>query len=130
MENRRQILTMTVYNGVTHQWDDICRLCDQLMGELFAKVDQVVDVDVAEELLQQRILLESVSVCACQNGSHALWQGTLAVPVGVGIAMSEVEDELPELILDRQPRVLLVPKVRGQHASRIHRLPVHICCSV
>lgn len=50
-----------------------------------------------------------------------------ALPVGVDVAVSEVENELSELILDLEPRVLLVPKVGRQHASRIHRLPVHGC---
>jgi len=42
--------------------DELGGFGDEAVGQLLVVVDQVVDVDVAVELLEERILLELVSV--------------------------------------------------------------------
>lgn len=45
-----------------HQRDDLCGLGCQLVRQLLVEVDQIVDVDIAVVLLQQRILSQLISV--------------------------------------------------------------------
>lgn len=45
-----------------HQRDDLCGLGRQLVRQLLVEVDQIVDVDIAVILLQQRILSQLISV--------------------------------------------------------------------
>jgi hypothetical protein len=45
----------------TDEWYDLCRLCNQSMGEFFVKRDEVSDINIAIVLLEKNIFSYLIS---------------------------------------------------------------------
>jgi hypothetical protein len=86
---------------MTHKRDNFCWFCHQAMRQLLIVLDEVGDVNIAIELLQQRILSQLVSVTKLTSaGRFERWYcHKQNIPVYEDVVMSELQYEVDELLL-------------------------------
>lgn len=93
------------------------------MRKLFVVRYQVGNVDVAIILLDQYILADLISVAILRSMVHKMAKYRL--PVDKDVVKAKFQDEIPELLLNLNARVIAGIWIRCKHAQRIRSLRVH-----
>lgn len=95
------------------------------MRQLLVEADQVVDINVAVVLLEERIFPQLISAFELALAQSMVARQLERIPIDEVVVKAEVENESFQLRLKLQSSIRGIAKAWLIHMSRVDRLTIH-----